>query len=135
MVATSPSMRSHSWSEVNSVVMKLPLAFIGVGNEGHGCDQQRQALAAHFGKDLRAESRSRRRQIAHRDGSVEARAKTARGDLADGLGRRRIGKQAGAFAHRRAAFRPQANAAARRALFKLRENSFCTGETASACAA
>jgi hypothetical protein len=24
MVATSPSMRSHSWSDVNNVVMKLP---------------------------------------------------------------------------------------------------------------
>jgi hypothetical protein len=25
MVATSPSMRSHSWSDVNNVVMKRPL--------------------------------------------------------------------------------------------------------------
>src|SRR3954454_5098109 len=128
MAATSPSMRSHSWSEVNSVVMKCPLAFIGVGYERHGCDLQRQALAAHFGEDLRARSRKRCRQIAHRDGGIEARAKAARGNLADGLGRRRIRKQAGAFAHRRATLGPQAHAAARRALFKLRENLFSTGE-------
>ena len=77
----------------------------------------------------------RRRQIAHRDRRIEARAEAARGDLADRLGRSRIGKQQRAFAHRRAAFRPQADAAARRAFFELREDLFGAGKTAGARAA
>src|SRR6266436_3497051 len=122
MVAISPSMRSHSWSEVNSVVMELPLAFIGIGNEGHACDLERQTLSAHFGAYGCAEGGERRWQIAHRHRCIEARAKAAGRDLADLLARGRVRKQRCAFAHRRASFRPQSDAAARRAFFELREN-------------
>src|SRR6476659_3771060 len=99
MVATSPSMRSHSWSDVNNVVMKLPLAFelalarlafVRVGNERHGCDLQRQALPANFGKNLRLVSGKRCRQITHRHRRIEARAEAAGGDLADRFARSRV---------------------------------------------
>src|SRR5260370_33830375 len=135
MVGTSPSMRSHSWSEVNSIVMELPLAFIGIGNEGHACDLERQTLSAHCGEYGCADGGERRRQIAYRNRRTEARAKAARSDLADGFGRARVRKQRCAFAHRRAAFRPQSGAAARRAFFELRENRVRAGEAARACAA
>src|SRR5260370_8326855 len=106
MVATSPSMRSHSWSEVNSIVMELPLAFIGIGNEGHACDLERQTLSAHFGEYGCADGGERRRQIAHRHRRTEARAKAAGRDLADGFGRAPVRKQRGAFPHRLAALPP-----------------------------
>ena len=77
----------------------------------------------------------RRRQIAHRDRRIEARAEAARGDRADRFGRSRVGKQRRAFAHRRAALRPQADAAARRAVLKLRENLVRAGKAAGARAA
>src|ERR1700743_542265 len=88
MVAISPSMRSHSWSEVNSVVMENPLAFadsafVSVGNEGHRRYLERQALPAQFGKYPAADCCMRRCQIAHRDRRIEARAKTTRSDRAD----------------------------------------------------
>src|SRR5260221_10289683 len=100
MVATSPSMLSHSWSVVNKIVMRLPSAFIGVGDEWHGCDLQRQALAADFSEDLCARCREGRRQIAHPEGGIEARPKTARRDLADRLGRGPVPKKPTPLAHR-----------------------------------
>src|SRR3984957_12782074 len=116
MVATSPSMRSHSWSDVYSVVMINPSAFtssafISVGNKGHGGDPQRQALPAQFGKYQSAHSRMRGRQITHCDRRVDAGAEGARGDAADWLGGGRIRKRKRAFAHRRAAFGRQPDAA------------------------
>src|ERR1700730_5095413 len=91
MVATSPSMRSHSWSEVNSVIMTNPLAFasstfVSVGDEGHRRDLQRQPLAAQFGKHPAANRGLRRRQIAHRHWHVEARTKATGGDPPDPFG-------------------------------------------------
>src|SRR5690348_3347738 len=99
MVATSPSMRSHSWSVVNNVVMRSPLAlgaflnsafasstFVSVGNEWHRRDHERQALAAHFGENFCADGSERDRQIAHRDRRIEDRAESARRHLADGVG-------------------------------------------------
>ena len=59
----------------------------------------------------------RSRQVAHRHRRVEAGTEAARGDLADLFGRRLVREQRRAFAHGGAAFRPQADAAARRALF------------------
>src|ERR1700741_4905725 len=98
MVATSPSMRSHSWSEVNSVVMEFPLAFVGILDERRGGDLERQALAAPFREHGGADDCNRRWQVAHCDRRIEARAKAARCDLADRLARRRIRKQARALA-------------------------------------
>src|SRR5450756_1272881 len=96
MVATSPSMRSHSWSDVNSVVMIFlrrfwilafaNSAFVGVGNERHGRDPQRQALPAQFGEYGAAHDRLWRRQIAHRHRCIQARPEAAGGDRADLLG-------------------------------------------------
>src|ERR1700722_17448900 len=88
MVATSPSMRSHSWSDVYSVVMINPSAFtssafIGVANKGHGGDPQRQSLSAQFGKYQLVRVGMRNRQITHRDRRVDAGAEAARGDRAD----------------------------------------------------
>src|SRR5512147_1190273 len=135
MVATSPSMWSHSWSEVNSVVMNNPLAFIGVGNEGHGRDLQRQALAAHLGEDICAVGRKLRRQIAHRDRGIEARTKAAGGDLTDRLAGGGVREQQRAFAHRRAALRKQSDTAARRAFLKMGEYLFSARKSAGAGAA
>src|ERR1700722_10358749 len=97
MVATSPSMRSHSWSDVYSVVMINPSAFtsstfISVGNKGHGGDPQRQSLSAQFGKYQSAHSRMRGRQITHRDLRVDAGAEAAGGVVTDGLGGGCIGE-------------------------------------------
>src|SRR6266536_2698764 len=108
MVATSPSMRSHSWSEVYSVVMKFPLAlarlaFVSIGNEGRRGDLQRQPLPAHFGEYRGADRSERGGDVAHRDRRIEARTEPARRHLADRLGRGAVGKQRRAFAHRRAA--------------------------------
>src|ERR1700678_3841375 len=99
MVATSPSLGSHSWSEVYSVVMINPSAFtsstfIGVGNKGHGSDPQWQSLAAQFGEYQFARRRVRGRQITHRDRRVDAGAEAARGNAADlhrggGIGKQR----------------------------------------------
>src|ERR1700678_660628 len=121
MVATSPSMRSHSWSEVYSVVMINPSAFtsstfVCVGNKGHGGDPQRQALSAQFGKYQSARGGMRGRQIAHRDRRVDAGAESARGDTADLHRGGGIREQRRAFAYGRAAFGLQPNAASRRAL-------------------
>src|SRR5450755_3206176 len=140
MVATSPSIRSHSWSGVNSVVMKNPLAvasstFVGVGNEGHRRYLQRQPLAAHLGKYGGTEGCVRRRQIAHRDRRIEAGAESARGDLADRLSGSGVRKQRRALAHRRTAFGFQADPAARRTLLKLRQDEVRAGKTAGAHAA
>src|ERR1700722_2441510 len=95
MVATSPSMRSHSWSDVYSVVMIDPSAFtsstfISVGNKGHGGDPQRQALTTQFGKYQSACGGVRGRQVPHRDRSVDAGAEAARGDAANLFGGGRI---------------------------------------------
>src|SRR5271170_7603481 len=104
MVATSPSMRSHSWSVVNSVVMTDPSAFIGVGNERHRRYLQRQALPAHFGKYESDWLGERRGQIAHGDRCIEAGAESTRSNRADLFGGGRVREQGCAFAHRGAAF-------------------------------
>src|SRR5438034_6048126 len=114
MVATSPSMRSHSWSEVNSVVMMilwlLPSALVGVGNEGGGGDATREPLGPDLGENLRADGGERSGQIAHCDRRVQARAEPARRDRADLLGRGCICKQRRTLAHGGAALRLQADA-------------------------
>src|SRR5260370_40733321 len=112
MVATSPSMRSHSWSDVNSVVIANPLAFVGIGNEGGRRDPQRQSLAAQFGKHQAADC-MRRWQIAHRDRRADAGAKAARGDLADLFGGSCVRKQRYAIADPDAALPPQSATASR----------------------
>src|ERR1700722_13699186 len=140
MVATSPSMRSHSWSDVYSVVMINPSAFtsstfVSVGNKGHGGDPQRQSLPAQFGKYQCTDGGVRSRQITHCDWRVDAGAESTRGDAADGLGGGCIGEQRRAFTHRRAAFGLQPDAAAPCAVLKLLQNDIGTRETARARAA
>src|SRR5256885_15889030 len=115
MVATSPSMRSHSWSEVYSVVMKFPLArlaFVSIGNERRGGDLQRQPLPAHFGEDRGADRSERRGDVAHRDRRIEARAETARCHPAHLFGGGAVRQQPRALAPPRAGFGPPADAAA-----------------------
>ena len=94
-----------------------------------------QALAAHFRENLRAVGGKRCWQIAHRDRRIEARAEAARCDLADRLAGGGVREQQRAFAYRRAALGPQADAAARRAFFEVRENLLRAGKTARAGAA
>src|SRR5882672_10401397 len=115
--------------------MKFPLALVGIGNEWRARDLERQPLAAHFAEYGGADGRARSGQISHRDRRIEARPESTRGDRADLLGRGGIGEQWRAFAHRRAAVRLQADAAARRASFKLRENFHRARKPAGARAA
>src|SRR6185369_10903680 len=135
-VATSPSMASHSWSEVYSVVVILKSsAFVGVFHEGHGGDRERQSLAAHLGEQAGAERAQCGGHVAHRDRRVQARAEAARCDRSDRRGGCRIRKQQRALAHRRAAFRAQADAAAAGTLIEMGEDLLGAGETTGAGAA
>src|SRR5262245_57993627 len=113
MVATSPSMLSHSWSDVYRMVMGFPSALVGIGDERSGADREWQTLAADFGKKARAAHCELGRHIAHRHRRVQRRAETARGDRTDQLVRGLVGKEWRAFADGRAAFRPQPHAPAR----------------------
>src|SRR6478752_8951846 len=98
-VATSPSMASHSWSEVYSVVViVLSSAFVGVFHERHGGDRERQPLAAHLGEQFCIERARCRGHVAHRDRRIQARAEAARGDLSDRLAAGVIRKQQRALA-------------------------------------
>src|SRR5262249_43467022 len=135
-VATSPSIASHSWSEVYSVVViVLSSAFVGVFHEGHRGDGERQTLPAHLRKEFCVERAQARGHIAHRDRRIQARAETARGDLSDRLAACVIRKQQRALAHRCAALGKQADAAAGGAVVEMREDFFSAGKAAGASTA
>src|ERR1700761_9394605 len=110
-------------------------SLVGVDNKRQRSRAQSEALAAHLREDRGVSGGQRRRQISHRHRRVEAWAETAGSDVADRLRRGFVGVEACTFAHRRTAFRLEADAAARRAVLELRKDDIGTRKPAGPRAA
>src|SRR5215813_8477405 len=136
-VATSPSIRSHSWSSVNFNIAidlrgSISVAFVAMRNERQITDSQRNPLSAYLAENPLTGRRRVFVDVAHRDRCLHTRAEAAGCDDADRASRNLIRKELGTAAHRHAILDFQPDTAARRAVRQLTQNDVCAGKSARA---
>src|SRR5215510_7645265 len=134
-VATSPSIRSHSWSSVNFNIAidlcgSISVAFVAMRDERQIADLQRNVLSAYLAENPFTGRCRGCVDVTHGDRRLHARPKAAGRHGADRGCRNLVRVKFRAAAHRHAVLGLQSDAAAWRAVRQLAQNDVCAGKSA-----
>src|SRR5215510_8374151 len=136
-VATSPSIRSHSWSSVNFNIAidlrgSISVAFVAMRDERQIADPQRNAFSAYLAENSFTGRGRVLVDVTHRNRRLHARAKAAGRDNADRACRNLVRVEFRAAPHRHAILDFQPDTAARRAVRQLAQNDVSAWKSARA---